>query len=344
MDRSGLDYFPPSAARAREYREAMDSALLESARLVLEQLSAAPSPADGRGSGMHSPAALDYGAYFDLLLDPPHGEPISQAERTAAIEHLTGRLGDGGGNQPAPPPLPTITALSDGYYPPDAIARLVRWWDIEPDNAMALIGVSVQELDVARGLILTALDRMEQAVPELHGEIVATVRDIIISKQDETRLHSFAGATSFALWGAMLLNFDAHQHWQQYYKSIIHEGAHNLLFAIARNEPLVSDDPHDWRHSPLRGQDRPMDGIYHAAFVSARESLALDRLLSWHEKSGGLSQDEIDAAESTLEGCVLSFWSCAEAVRREGHLTPLGQAILDECEEFMTANFAVVAD
>lgn len=339
-----MDYFKPSADRAREYREAMDSALLESARLVLDRLSAVPMAAHGHGLGGRGPEALDYGAYFDLLLDPPHGDPISQAERTAAVDHLTGRLGEGGIVQPAPTAMPSITALSDAYYSPDAIARFIRWWDIEPDNAMALIGVSGQELDVARGRIETALDRMRQAVPELHGEIVATVKEIVICRQDEARLHSFAGATSFALWGAVLLNYDAHQHWQQYYKSIVHEGAHNLLFAIARNEPLVSDDPHDWRHSPLRGQDRPMDGIYHAAFVSARESLAFDRLLSWHEETGCLSQEEIDASEGILEGSVLSFWSCTEAVRRDGHLTPLGESILNECEEFMTASFAVVAD
>ena len=340
-----MDYFSPSAGRAREYRRAMDSALLESSRLVLEQLSVQPESAEaGKSSGATGPGTLDYGAYFDLLLDPPHGKTISEADRNTASEDLARRLVE----MEAVPPgesgetLPTVTALSEAYYSPAAVARLTRWWDIEPDNAMELIPVSEDEVEIARGRIATAFERLAQAVPEMRSELLAIVREIIVCRQGEARLHSFAGATSFALWGAMLLNFDAHDAWHNYYKSIVHEGAHNLLFAIARNEPLVSDDPNDWRHSPLRGQDRPIDGIFHAAFVTARESLAFDRLISWHEETGGLSESEFEDAAQILEASVLSFWNCVQAVRRDGHLTPLGEAILSECEQYMTANFALV--
>ena len=217
----------------------------------------------------------------------------------------------------------------------------MRWWDIEPDNAMALTGVSDAQLDTARRLIALAYECLSQAVPEMHEETTAIVKEIVVSRQEDTRLHEFAGATSFALWGAILVNCEAHAGWPQYFKTIVHEAAHNLLFALARSEPLVSDDPHELRHSPLRRQDRPMDGIYHAAFVSARESLALDRLLSWQEQAGELSEEEAETLEDFLEGSVIAFWDCAEAVRGEGHLTPLGETILSECEAFMTANFAL---
>ena len=68
--------------------------------------------------------------------------------------------------------------------------------------------------------------------------------------------------------------------WWQYIPRLIHEYSHNLLFGIARNEPLVFNDPEERDESPLRQDLRPMDGIYHALFVSAREALAMRAILS----------------------------------------------------------------
>ena len=88
------------------------------------------------------------------------------------------------------------------------------------------------------------------------------------------------GASSFSLWGALALNSEAHPDWWQYIPRLIHEYSHNLLFGIARNEPLVFNDPEERYESPLRQDLRPMDGIYHALFVSAREALAMRAILS----------------------------------------------------------------
>lgn len=156
----------------------------------------------------------------------------------------------------------------------------------------------------------------------------------------------FGGATSFALWGAMAINADAHASWLHYYQTLVHEAAHGLLFALARNEPLVLGDPGEKFGSPLRDDLRPMDGIFHAGFVSARESLALDLLLCRHERDDCLTAEEADLAAGLLEGSVLAFWDCVATLSGQGRLSGLGEAILAECEAFMDGNFAIesVAD
>jgi len=95
---------------------------------------------------------------------------------------------------------------------------------------------------------------------------------------------------------------------------------------------------------PMRGQLRPLDGIYHAAFVSAREAVALDRLLVRHEAEPCLDHVEAQRIEALLEGSVISFWQCAETVRAEAHLTELGEEVLRDCETAMRASFSLLPD
>ena len=85
-----------------------------------------------------------------------------------------------------------------------------------------------------------------------------------------------------------------------------------------------------------------MDGIFHAGFVSARESYALDKVLTWHEHCGGLSAPEFELATAFFENAVIAFWQCSEILRQDADLAPLGEAILTDCERFMRDEFALV--
>jgi len=42
-----------------------------------------------------------------------------------------------------------------------------------------------------------------------------------------------------------------------------------------------------------------------------------------------------------LQASVLSFWDCTEVLRAEAQISPLGEAILAECEDYMRAHFAI---
>lgn len=316
----------------------MDEAWLESVQAVLDRQTPADSVEHPRVARRFG--ALDYGAYFDLVLPHPiigESSPAQGAEAETHLRERLSRLMPSAANDS----LPAVTSLSTQFYSVGAIDRLKRWWDIDPDNAMHLTGVSAAELSLARVRIVEAFQRLHQCAPELHDEITALIGEIVIARSGERQHADFGGASSFALWGAMVLNFDAQPDWLRYFQTIVHEAGHNLLFALARKEPLVGNDLDARYGSPLRADRRPMDGIFHAAFVSARESFALDCLLSWEEHGGDLSDEEVAAAEDLLDGSVLAFWNCAETLTKEAELTDLGAAILADCEEFVRSSFLV---
>lgn len=344
-----MNYFEPSAERARQCREAMERALWTSVRPFLALPDGAAPEVPDSSSLPARARALDYGAYFDLALPYPGEAPVPESVKQEARAYLAARL-DQAAAEAGPieaatsPALPFIANLSTRFYSDDQIRRLSRWWDIEPENAMGLTGIAEAELEKARRLIETAFAHLHDCAPELCEEICTIVSEIVVARPDGSQRADFGGVSSFALWGAIALNFDYFEDWPTCLRSVVHEAAHNLLFGLARNGPLVADDPSVRRLSPLREQPRPLDGIYHAAFVSARESLALDNLLSFHERHGNLSATDVRISQDLLESSVIAFWNCVETVRDEATLTPLGEQILSECESWMRANFVLAIE
>lgn len=55
-----------------------------------------------------------------------------------------------------------------------------------------------------------------------------------------------------------------------YLEHIVHECAHQHLFALQLLDPVVLNDKTQLFNAPIRKQQRPMDGIFHACFVLAR--------------------------------------------------------------------------
>ncbi|MBV1918153.1 MAG: hypothetical protein KUG65_08855 [Sphingomonadaceae bacterium] len=336
-----MTYFEPCVDRARCLRSAMERSLWASVRMALAEREVS-IPA-GEGSADSTPGhagPLDFGAYFDLVLTPPDLAELPLAVKEEAAGYLAARLGQSDGESPrASASAPIILNLSTKHYSVEQITRLTRWWDIEPANFMGLTSLSGPEFSAASALLETALEKLRLASPVLHGEVEAIIGDIILAQPDGTQLLEFGGASSFALWGTFTVNAQDHDCWEQYFRTVVHETAHNVLFAIAREEPLVTDDPQERHNSPLREDVRPMDGIYHAAFVSARECLAFDSLLCRHEAEPCLSDREAGFMVGLLEASVTAFWECEETLRGGAQLTALGKAILDECAAYMRANF-----
>lgn len=318
----------------------MDTSLWESVRDLLRELEADGPGAPGVRSG--PTRLLDYAAYFDLgacLRDQPWASEDIEAR---AVEHLRQRLAAGVSPEPVPA-APQISNYDAAHYTSDQLEQISRWWDTEPANRMGLTAASEEEFARSHQAIEMAMRHLREAAPELHAEVELIVRDIILAKPDGSQLIEYGGASSFGLWGALTINAETHREWPQFYRQIVHETGHNLLFAVAREEPLMDAGASIRRRSPLREDPRPLDGIFHAAYVSAREAIALEALLQRHEQVGNLTPDEADAIHDALELSVVAFWDCVETLRggdADGP-TALGSAVLADCEAFMSENFAL---
>jgi HEXXH motif-containing protein len=310
-------------------------------------------------AGVTSPSAmaqtpvmepLVFGAYFDLLAAehlPASDLCASRVTTQDAVEWLGRRLsgqtlspttrqvlGDGA------PPL--VSTLSADFYSPIEMARWKRWLDMEPDNAMSLSGLQADDFSRALDKVQRALAALAVSAPELHAEIVIITREILVLRPDGAQRMSFRGASSFALWGASAFNQLVHEHWADYLKTLVHESAHTLLFALAREEPLVLNDSSERYGSPLRDDLRPMDGIFHAAFVSAREAYALDKYQDFLDlQSDAESKVLATKIEAELSASVCAFWDCCDEIEQDGLLSPLGQDILKDTTAWVSSRFQV---
>ena len=305
-------HFLPSASRSQGLRRHMDASLLGS---VLGQFQ---HPAV-QTTGLVRAKPTDYAAYFDATQTCPNpGNSLAW-------------------------PIPRVVTLAEPFFTATEIASLCRWWDTEPVNALCLEPINANALAQAQSQVHQALAQLALCAPEMHAEVCTIVTDIVLAQSGAARRMVFGGISSFAAWGAICLNQPVHRHWTEYFKQLVHETAHLLLFAIAREQALVLNAANERQPSALRDDNRPIDGIFHAAFVSAREAYAFDAWLNWQatQPPEAVSSDDMARVEQALECSVLAFWDCCEQLDAHAKLSELGHQVLSQTRAYVQDAFEV---
>ena len=183
-----------------------------------------------------------------------------------------------------------------------------------------------------REAVSRALQLMSRILPELFEETHAIISEIVLASATKTpNSPSFDGASSYQLWGALVLNADEEKSDMEMVETLAHEAAHSFLFGLTIAEPLVYDDEARF-NSPLRQDPRPMDGVYHATFVSARMYYAMYNA----SKSSLLT----DTQKSECERCLLAsrkaFYDGFEVISNVAEeLSDTGRVIMQNAWEYM---------
>jgi HEXXH motif-containing protein len=172
---------------------------------------------------------------------------------------------------------------------------------------------------------------LDLGLPQLAAEMRAMVRQIIIVAGDPQKKFQLDAASHFQLWGAMFINADRHPDRLDVAEVLAHENAHCVLFGLCTEEPLVRNGDDERYASPLRHDPRPMDGIFHATFVSARMHWTMAALAA----SDSLSADERRRAEEAAETDAANFRDGYDVVREHAELTDLGRDVLDAAKHYM---------
>lgn len=172
---------------------------------------------------------------------------------------------------------------------------------------------------------------MEKALPELAGEVRSLVSQIIVVTGDENSRLQFDGGSFFKAWGALFINAAMQTNELKLIETLAHESAHTLLFGFCDKEPLVANADEELFPSPLRIDLRPMDGIYHATFVSARMHWAVTELMH----SGMLSDEEMTLAQSMTSESHEHFWAGYATVQAHAKLTSTGRQLMDHAHAYM---------
>jgi HEXXH motif-containing protein len=238
------------------------------------------------------------------------------------------------------------TAAQLDAIEPRSPGLLMRGWGgAESSNTEAVpalrMGDDVQQfapISEATGqrfetLVKDGLNLLQAAAPELHGEITALVSEMLFAHAPVGATIEFDGASHYQFWGSLLLNPSHHHNPLGIAEVLAHEAGHSLLFGLTIDEPLVLNDDAELFASPLRPDRRPMDGIYHATFVSARMAWAMEALAG----SGLLTPVEqkhalIDAAKDRE-----NFSKGWQTVMQHGRLSATGEQIMENAYRWVRA-------
>lgn len=209
--------------------------------------------------------------------------------------------------------------------------RYTALMDTDPTISLGIRPPSPEIEQHFRQRLQRGFDLLEKAAPDLAAEFKALVSEVCIVVGDKDARMQFDGGSSYMLWGALFLNATSHETDVAMVEVLAHESAHSLLFGYTTEETLVNNPDEELYDSPLRVDPRPMDGIYHATYVSARMHWAMSRLL----EANVLDDGARERAESAREADRRNFEAGHEVVRKHGQLTETGRALMDSAAAYM---------
>lgn len=204
--------------------------------------------------------------------------------------------------------------------------------DTDPTQSFRVLPVTDDEAMAFADLLAAAWRMFDAGFPDLAAETRYLAREIIMARGDrDPKAMIFDGASSFLLWGAILINVHTHKTPLALLQALVHESGHNLLFGYCADGPLVENADSEQHPSPLRVDPRPMDGVVHATYVTARMHMAVRGML----RSGVLSSAERQEAQQSLAAHERGFDSGLAVIEDHGKLTSLGCAAIAGAKNYM---------
>ena len=230
---------------------------------------------------------------------------------------------------------PGIVLLSDQTAP-------TTWWDqfrvlFDTDRRRPFRPTmpSPKEFAACKQDIAAGLAVFKRADPDFHAEVQTLVRMIVLGAPgSDDPADKFNGASTFFLWGAALLNADLRRSCVSIIDLLVHESSHGLLFGISAEGALTENSGTERYDSPLRSDQRPIDGIFHACFVATRVHLAMTRIL----ESGALTPAETKVAIERAKYNGDAALNGIKELDRHAQLTELGEQVLGTLRSYWAAN------
>ena len=319
-DDAALVAFPPDGSRAAFLHLRMIERLAQSveeivqgcsSHLVFEE-SVARLPQRIRASSRVAPEL--YCIYFDLL----------QAVRRDDLDACARLLSEMDTRIDAP--LPSFYSRW-GALPESTSRRYLTYVNVDPTTKVNFNALSSSEFNKVRRLADDAFRVLERVAPEMRAEMRSLLTEIVF-------VSGAPNATSFFCWGAMFLQAERHRALVEMIDGLTHESAHAYLFSLSLGDSFVENPDDELHPSPLRRDPRPLDGIFHATYVSARMHYAQSHLV----ESGVLSDNEERKARSALGASRAAFSDGLKTLEEYASLTPLGRRVMDGARNYMNGH------
>ncbi len=320
-----LEAFAPDGGRAAYLSERMKGEFVRSMRDLVKACRGnvefdAHSVTAGLDvfGNLRNPSAGTYTAYFDLL-------QAVQNEDWASCQVLLAEFA-------APLFAPARLVYRRWGGIDDVTAeRYLRYVKIDPTTDIDFVELSEREFaDTCRRADQT-FAIFDEAAPEISAEVRCLINELVFVGSNPDSALEFHGATSVFSWGALFLNAPKHETVVDMIDGLSHESAHAHLFGLSLGEAFVTNPPDELHPSPLRDDPRPLDGTFHATFVSARMHYAHSKVLAADVLDAEGRERAIKAqAESTR-----AFNDGIAVIDAHASLTPLGEAVMAETRAYM---------
>ena len=156
-----------------------------------------------------------------------------------------------------------------------------------------------------------------------YAEWREAMRMIVAVKQSDDSEIGLAGGSSLFLPGVMVVNVKHCDSNANTLATLVHEAAHVKLNSLCSHEPLSLNAADARYSSPLRSDDRPMEGVIHATFVCA----TIVDLFSRIAASLGDSDDAVDYMQLANEH-IEPVRVHTQQIASDGELTRGGEQVL----------------
>lgn len=231
--------------------------------------------------------------------------------------------------EPREAPEGLVRPLAEPWFDPGEIEILQQGF---ADDVGLTAGLCPPPAGVAQEAVATlraVLAGMGRDCPAWHDEFRALVPQVVLASAPGEG-QSFAGASAFDLWGAILVNPSYRRDPIHLAMTLVHESSHLKLFHAYLDDEIVLNDPEERYGSPLRRELRPMNGLYHAAFVLARMAAFATAMMESRTAAPVFGPLWAEQFQAEAQAAVARFDSAHEIIARHGRLTPKGAALMAE--------------
>lgn len=177
-------------------------------------------------------------------------------------------------------------------------------------------------------LMNKAIEILRQADQELFSETEYVVNEIRLFDSNYLRAGTNFNTLGLIYVGTLSADDDV----SRYIEHIVHESAHNVLYAHWTTDPIFHNHTDQLFYTPFRKDHRPLSAIFHAMFVLCRTLYAFNTI-SIHTpealdfRSIRTNYNEQGNATPFTE----KFAQTSEVIHKEADLTDYGKSIFDSC-------------
>ena len=215
----------------------------------------------------------------------------------------------------------SIAPISNSEWENFVIPEAIRLTEESSGNKARIEIPTTEEFASGKDWVSAALASIARNDPDMYDEVLEHVRFVKLFRGQVTM-----GFTDVRILGAMLIRLPRENvnPVLYFFEHIIHEASHIHLNCLMVDDPLILNLPTERYISPLRPDPRPMLGVFHATFVSARIARSFLKLF-YATQDKHLLHPLAEVIDETLRGII--------EIKKNAILTEQGSRLVNNMQK-----------